>query len=66
MEDALLRTLTVYWKSEIFWLGKLLEDPETMTPGETLEELEESINVAYHLMAMDDVPEGHSRKKIAV
>jgi predicted RNase H-like HicB family nuclease len=33
----------VYWKSEKFWLGKLLEPPEVMTQGETLEELEENI-----------------------
>lgn len=31
----------IYWKGEIFWIGKLLEHPEIMTQGETLEELEE-------------------------
>jgi len=46
----------VYWKSDNFWLGKLLEHPEIMTQGETLEELEENIRDAYMLMAMDDVP----------
>ena len=46
----------VYWKSDKFWLGKLLEHPEIMTQGETLEELEENIKDAYLLMAMDDVP----------
>ena len=30
----------VYWKGERFWLGKLLQHPEIMTQGETLEELE--------------------------
>jgi len=45
----------VYWKSDKFWLGKLLEHPEIMTQGETLEELEENIKDAYLLMAMDDV-----------
>lgn len=49
----------VYWKSDKFWLGKLLEHPEIMTQGETLEELEENIKDAYLLMAMDDVPEEH-------
>ena len=47
----------LYWKSDKFWLGKLLEHPETMTQGKTLEELEENIKDAYLLMAMDDVPE---------
>ncbi len=46
----------IYWKGEKFWLGKLLEHPEIMTQGETLEELEENIKDAYLLMAMDDVP----------
>ncbi len=34
----------VYWKGDQFWLGKLLEHPEIMTQGETLEELEENLN----------------------
>jgi len=37
----------IYWKSERFWLGKLLEHPEIMTQGQTLEELEENIRDAY-------------------
>ena len=41
----------IYWKSDKFWLGKLLEHPEIMTQGETLEELEENIKDAYLLMA---------------
>ena len=40
----------VYWKSDTFWLGKLLEHPEIMTQGETLEELEENLKDAYLLM----------------
>ena len=32
-----------YWKTKKFWLGKLLENPEIMTQGETLEELKENI-----------------------
>ena len=54
----------VYWKSETFWLGKLLEHPEIMTQGETLEELEENLKDAYLLMAMDDVPEDYRTKTI--
>ena len=44
----------IYWKSDKFWLGKLLEHPEIMTQGETLEELEENIKDACLLMALAD------------
>ena len=54
----------VYWKSDTFWLGKLLEHPEIMTQGETPEELEENLKDAYLLMAMDDVPEEYQTKTI--
>lgn len=43
----------VYWKEEKFWLGKLLERPDIMTQGETLEELEQNMKEAYQLMVMD-------------
>ena len=56
----------LYWKSDKFWLGKLLEHPEIMTQGETLEELEENIKDAYLLMAMVDVPEEYETKGIAI
>ncbi len=47
----------VYWKSDHFWLGKLLDHPEIMTQGETLEELEENLKDAYMCMVMEDVQE---------
>ena len=56
----------LYWKSDKFWLGKLLEHPEIMTQGENLEELEENIKDAYLLMAMDDVPDEYETKEIAL
>ena len=56
----------VYWKAEKFWLGKLMEHPEIMTQGETMEELEENIKDAYRSMAMDDVPENFQVKEIVV
>ncbi len=56
----------VYWKSEKFWLGKLLEHPEIMTQGETLQELEENLKDAYHMMVMEDVPEEYQTKEIAL
>lgn len=56
----------IYWKGERFWLGKLLEHPEIMTQGETLEELEENLKDAYRLMALDDVPDGYQTKEIVI
>lgn len=56
----------LYWKSNQFWLGKLLEYPEIMTQGETLEELEENIRDAYHLMVLEDVPADHQAKTITL
>ena len=56
----------VYWKGEKFWVGKLLDHPEIMSQGETIEELETNLREAYLLMAMDDVPEEHLIKPIAI
>ena len=56
----------IYWKSNRFWLGKLLEHPEIMTQGETVEELEENLKDAYLLMALEDVPEDHETKEISL
>jgi len=56
----------IYWKSEKFWLGKLLEYPEIMTQGETLEELEENIIDAFQLMVLDEVPEEYMLKELAL
>ena len=42
----------IYWQSNKFWLGKLLEHPEIMTQGETLQELEENIKDAFLLMTI--------------
>jgi predicted RNase H-like HicB family nuclease len=56
----------IYWKSEKFWLGKLLEHPEIMTQGETLEELEENIKDAYLQMAFDEIPDKYEMKEISL
>jgi len=45
----------VYWKGEKFWVGKLIDHPEVMTQGKTLEELEENIADAYKLLVLDVV-----------
>jgi predicted RNase H-like HicB family nuclease len=61
------RKLTmIYWKGERFWLGKLMEHPEIMTQGETLEELEENLKDAYRLMALEDVPNSYEIKEIVL
>jgi predicted RNase H-like HicB family nuclease len=54
----------IYWKGEKFWVGKLIEYPDIMTQGETLEELEENMKDAYMLMTMDDVPAKHEVKEL--
>jgi len=56
----------IYWKSDKFWLGKLLEHPEIMTQGESIEELEENLKDAYLLMALDDVPDKYETKEISL
>ena len=60
------RLTMVYWKGQQFWLGKLLEHPEIMTQGETLEELEENLKAAYRLMVWEDVPDDYQTKEIAL
>jgi predicted RNase H-like HicB family nuclease len=54
----------IYWKSDKFWVGKLIEHPEIMTQGETLKELEENMKDAYLMMTMEDVPEKHRIKNL--
>jgi predicted RNase H-like HicB family nuclease len=56
----------VYWKGETYWVGKLLDHPDIMSQGETLEELEVNLREAYLLMAMDDVPEEYAIKPISI
>lgn len=56
----------VYWRSEKFWLGKLVDHPEIMTQGESLEELEENLRDAYREMLLDDVPSGYEIRDIAL
>jgi predicted RNase H-like HicB family nuclease len=56
----------IYWKGEKFWVGKLLEHPEIITQGETLEELEKNIRDAYAMMTLGDVPIQHEIKELAM
>ena len=64
--SAFSRMTMVYWKSKKFWLGKLLEHPEIMTQGRTLEELERNIREAFMLMALDEVPEKYQIREVAM
>jgi len=56
----------IYWKSDKFWVGKLIEHPEIMTQGETLEELDENMKDAYMLKVMDDVPMEHHFREVTM
>lgn len=56
----------VYWRGEQFWLGKLVDHPEIMSQGETLEELEENLRDAWRQMLLDDVPPDHQIRDIAL
>lgn len=60
------RMTMIYWKGQTFWLGKLKEHPEIMTQGRTVQELEENLKDAYRMMVLEDVPETHREKAIAV
>jgi len=56
----------IYWKGNKFWVGKLLEHPEIMTQGETIEELEENMKDAFILMTMENVPEEYRIKELTL
>ena len=64
--SAFSKMTLIYWKSKKFWLGKLLEHPEIMTQGRTLEELERNIREAFMLMALDEVPEEYQIREVAM
>jgi len=56
----------IYWKGNKYWLGKLLENPEIMSQGKTLQELVENIKDAYYQMTLDEVPADYRIKEISV
>jgi len=61
------RNLTlIYWRGKKFWLGKLLENPEIMTQGKTVQELIENIKDAYYQMTLDEIPPDFRIKEITV
>ena len=56
----------VYWKGERFWLGRLVDHPEIMSQGESIEELEENLRDAYRELLLEDVPARYEIKDIAL
>jgi predicted RNase H-like HicB family nuclease len=61
------RNLTlIYWKGKKYWLGKLLENPDIMTQGKTVQELVENIKDAYYQMTLDEIPSDFRIKEITV
>jgi predicted RNase H-like HicB family nuclease len=41
-----MRLKMIYWKGDKYWAGKLFEQPEIMTQGESFEELEKNMKAA--------------------
>ena len=66
LEVVVSKMTMIYWKGEKFWLGKLKEHPEIMTQGRTMKELETNLRDAYRMMILEDVPQDHGEKAIAV
>lgn len=56
----------VYWKGERFWLGRLVDHPEIMSQGESVEELEDNLRDAYRELLLEDVPAHYEVKDIAL
>ncbi len=51
----MVRSFTLeYWVDENWYIGKLKEVPGVFSQGESLEELEENIRDAYHLMVEEE------------
>ena len=46
----------VYWQDENMWLGYLVEYPDYLTQGETLEELQENLKDLYKDLANGMIP----------
>jgi predicted RNase H-like HicB family nuclease len=48
-----------YWKEDNWYVGKLKEVPGVFSQGETLDELKDNIDDAYHLMIESDMEPSH-------
>jgi predicted RNase H-like HicB family nuclease len=56
----------VVWKGEQFWLGRLVDHPEIMSQGETVEELEANLRDAWRELLLEDVPASYEIRDIAL
>lgn len=62
----MLRHFTLeYWVDDGWYVGRLKEVPGVFSQGESLEELEENIREAYHLMMEEEeiVPKAEVKTK---
>ncbi len=53
-----------YWVDDNWYVGRLKEIPGVFSQGKTIEELEENIKDAYHLMMEDEVIEPERDVKV--
>ncbi|GJQ59115.1 MAG: type II toxin-antitoxin system HicB family antitoxin [Candidatus Scalindua sp. AMX11] len=53
-----------YWIDDNWYVGRLREIPGVFSQGETIEELEENIKDAYHMMMEDEVVKSNKDVKI--
>ena len=56
----------VYCKGERFWLGRLVDHPEIMSQGASVEALEENLRDAYRELLLEDVPARYEIKDLAI
>ena len=56
----------VFRQGDRYWLGKLVDHPEIMSQGETIEELETNLRDAYRELLLEDVPPGYQVRDIAL
>ena len=53
----MLRHFTLeYWVDDDWYVGRLREVPGVFSQGDTLEELEDNVREAYHLMIEEESP----------
>ncbi len=46
----------IFWQDENMWIGYLLEFPDYLTQGETLDELKENLKDIYKDLTNDSLP----------
>ena len=46
----------IFWQDENMWIGYLVEFPDYLTQGETLDELKENLKDIYKNLTNDSLP----------